>query len=74
MQETPRQCWGAAIYGLYRKAIFHAVKKGNLSYPLHCRYKELIIFIIAYFLMHCPPCSVLHILFMEAPTENYPLK
>ena len=26
--------------------------------PFHCRYKELIIFIIVHFLLHCPPHSV----------------
>ena len=29
--------------------------------PFHCIYKELIIFIIVYFLLYCPPYSVFHL-------------
>ena len=36
--------------------------------------KELIVFIIVYFILHHPPYFVLHLLFLEAATENYPLK
>ena len=46
---------------------FHTAKKGN---PFHRRYKELIIFITTYSLLHSPPCSFLHILFLEAASEN----
>ena len=42
--------------------------------PFHCRYKELITFIIAYFVLHCPLYSALRILFLEVATENYSLK
>ena len=35
------------------------VKKINFRNSFHCRYKELIIFIIAYFLLHCLLYSVL---------------
>ena len=31
-------------------------------------------FIIAYLVLHCPPHSILHILFFEAATESYSLK
>ena len=31
-------------------------------------------FIIAYLVLHCPPHSILHILFLEAATESYSLK
>ena len=31
---------------------------GIFRNPFHCRYKELIIFIVVYFLLHCPPYSV----------------
>ena len=34
----------------------------------------MILFTIAYFLLHWPLYSVLHILFLEAATENYSLK
>ena len=51
---------------LSRKTIFRN--------PFHCRHKELVIFIIAYFLLHCPLYFVLHILFLEVATENYSLK
>ena len=36
--------------------------------------KLLIKFRIAYFLLHCPPYSVLHILFLEVATEDRSLK
>ena len=42
--------------------------------PFHCKYKQLIIFIIAYFIVHYTPYPVLHILFLKAATENYSLK
>ena len=42
--------------------------------PFHFKYKELIIFIIAYFILHYPPYSVLHILILKAATENYSLE
>ena len=42
--------------------------------PFHCKYKQLIIFIIAYFIVHYTPYPVLHILFLKATTENYSLK
>ena len=34
----------------------------------------MIIFIMTYFLLNSPLCSVLHILFLEAATENCSLK
>ena len=34
----------------------------------------MIIFIITYFQLNCPPGSVLYILFLEAATENCSLK
>ena len=40
----------------------------------HCRYKELIIFTIGYFLLRCPLYSISHILSLELATENYSLK
>ena len=36
--------------------------------------KYIYVSIIAYFLLHCPQYSVLHILFLEVATENYSLK
>ena len=42
--------------------------------PFHCKYKELIMSIIAYFILHYPPYSVLRILFLKAATENYSLE
>ena len=42
--------------------------------PFHCKYKQWIIFIIAYFILHYTPYPVLHILFLKAATENYSLK
>ena len=41
--------------------------KERQSIPFHCRYKELIIFIIAYFLLYCPAYSILHIFFWDQP-------
>ena len=35
---------------------------------------DIRIFIIAYFVLHCPPHSILHILFLGAATGNYSLK
>ena len=40
----------------------------------HYRYKELIIFVIVYFVLHFPQYFVLQILFLEADTEIYSLK
>ena len=50
------------------------VKKAMFRNSFHCKYKELILFIIAYFILHYPPYSVLNILFLKAATENYSLK
>ena len=73
MQETPDQYWGIGTYGLRCNAkffftfIFHTAKKNFVIFrngfmifrnPFHCRYKELIIFVIVYFLLHCLPYSV----------------
>ena len=73
MQETPDQYWGIGIYDLRYNVklfcilIFHTVKKTFVIFrnafmifrnPFHCRYKELIIFFIVYFLLHCLPYSV----------------
>ena len=40
----------------------------------HYKYKELIIFIIANFILHYPPYPVLRILFLKAAAENYSLE
>ena len=50
------------------------VLKGNVCDHFHCKYKKLIIFIIAYFILHNLPFSVLHVLFLKTATENYSLK
>ena len=69
MQETPDQYWGIEMYGLrcnadFFKLIFHTVKNTFVIFrndfmifrnPFYCRYKELIIFVIGYFLLHCLP-------------------
>ena len=49
------QYWEIGMYGLR----CHTVKKTIFRNPFHCRYKELNIFIIAYFLLHFPPYCVL---------------
>ena len=41
---------------------------------LRGRYKELIIYITAYFFVHCPLYSVLHIIFLEAAFDSYLLE
>ena len=61
MQETHGQYWRNGMYVLICYWI---------SNPFHCRHKELIIFIIAYFLLHCPPYSVLRITNLEVATSK----
>ena len=51
------------------KKIFTLTPSTVFRYPFHCKYRELI-----YFLLHCPLSSIFHILFLEAATENYLLK
>ena len=74
MQKMHGQYWGIEIYCLRCNAklfftlIFHTVKEIFIifppyafvifRYPFHCRYKELIIFVIVYFLLHCLPYPV----------------
>ena len=77
MLETHDQYWGIGIYGLGCNANFFYI---DLSYCKERQYfvisfiADIRIFIIAYFVLHCPPHSMLHILFFEAATGNYSLK
>ena len=48
-------------WNIFFTLIFHTVKKAFvifLNNPFHCRYKELIIFVIVYFLLLCLPYPV----------------
>ena len=77
MLETHDQYWGIGIYGLGCNANFFYI---DLSYCKERQYfvipfiADIRIFIIAHFVLHCPPHSMLHILFLKAATGNYSLK
>ena len=64
--DVMRKCFYIDLSYCKEKKIFHN--------PFHCRYKKLVISIMAYFFLHCHPYSALYILFLEAVTENYSLK
>ena len=64
---TELDCMAGDVMRIFFPLIFHTVKKtfeifGNafviFRNPFHCRYKELIIFVIVYFLLHCFPYCV----------------
>ena len=78
MQQTPGQnteelelAWDVVQKFLYTDLSY--CKERQLI-PFHCSYKELIIFIIVYFLLYCPKYFVLHIFFLESANDNYSLK
>ena len=77
MLETHDQYWGIGVFSLRCNANFFYV---DLSYYKERQYfvipfiADMGIFIIAYFVLLCPPHSMLHILFVETATGNYSLK
>ena len=79
MQETPGQYQGIGIYSVRCNVSFFYIElsycKERQSFVIpFIAYKKWIIFIIIYFRLHCPVCSVLHILFLLAATGSYPSK